>query len=85
MKNWFATTKTQPIHFDERNEHPGTSVGYARHDLAKFFLAVLNLTKPVRAMFVKDFNRLLTRLAQQDFFGTEGQCDPRGDHRDLDF
>jgi hypothetical protein len=28
------------------------------------------------------FNRKMDELLVQDAFGTEGQCDPRGDHRD---
>jgi hypothetical protein len=28
------------------------------------------------------FNTMLDDLLDEDFFGTEGQCDPRGDHRD---
>lgn len=27
------------------------------------------------------FDTLLDELLENDFFGTEGQCDPRGDHR----
>ena len=27
-------------------------------------------------------NQMLDDLLDQDFFGTEGQLDPRGDHRD---
>ncbi len=27
-------------------------------------------------------NRWLDRLRSEDTFGTEGQCDPRGDHRE---
>jgi hypothetical protein len=30
----------------------------------------------------EEFNRMLDTLLGEDFFGTEGQCDPRGDHRD---
>lgn len=29
----------------------------------------------------KEFNKMLDDLLEEDFFGTEGQCDPRGDHR----
>ena len=33
--------------------------------------------------FVADaFNQMLDTLLGEDFFGTEGQSDPRGDHRD---
>lgn len=28
------------------------------------------------------FNEWMDELLGLDFFGTEGQCDPRGDHRD---
>ena len=31
--------------------------------------------------FCKDFNKFLDERLCMDFFGTEGQCDPRGDHR----
>jgi hypothetical protein len=30
----------------------------------------------------KVFNMMLDELLSNDFFGTEGQNDPRGDHRD---
>jgi hypothetical protein len=32
--------------------------------------------------FCKDLDLFLNELAEQDAFGTEGQCDPRGDQRD---
>jgi hypothetical protein len=28
------------------------------------------------------FDDMLDRLLDEDYFGTEGQCDPRGDRRD---
>lgn len=31
---------------------------------------------------VDEFNAWMDRLHGEDFFGTEGQADPRGDHRD---
>lgn len=34
-----------------------------------------------REMFADDLNAFLDELASQDFFGTEGQLDPRGDKR----
>ena len=34
-----------------------------------------------RQAFCDDLNRFLDDLADQDAFGTEGQCDPRGDQR----
>jgi hypothetical protein len=35
-----------------------------------------------RQAFCDDLNRFLDSLADDDAFGTEGQCDPRGDQRD---
>jgi hypothetical protein len=32
--------------------------------------------------FLTDFNHFLDELRDNDVFGTEGQCDPRGDNRD---
>lgn len=32
--------------------------------------------------WVNELNKLLNNLLSEDFFGTEGQCDPRGDQRD---
>jgi hypothetical protein len=80
MKTWIATTKTDFT--VPRGDFLCLEIG-ARDKLAKFFLAVLNLSKVSRGMFVKDFTRLLNELGQQDFWGTEGQCDPRGDRREL--
>lgn len=34
-----------------------------------------------RQAFCDDLNRFLDALADEDAFGTEGQCDPRGDQR----
>lgn len=38
-------------------------------------------SKDERAVWVDAFNRMLDELLGEDFFGTEGQNDPRGDHR----
>lgn len=35
-----------------------------------------------REVWFEAFNEMLDSLASDDFFGTEGQCDPRGDQRD---
>lgn len=51
-------------------------------NLAKLFDAILQLPKDARTRFVGGLNRLLDDLLIEDFFGTEGQLDPRGDHRD---
>lgn len=32
--------------------------------------------------FCKAFDEFLDELVNHDFFGTEAQCDPRGDQRD---
>lgn len=32
-----------------------------------------------------ELDRMLTDLHESDFFGTEGQCDPRGDFREGDW
>lgn len=50
--------------------------------LAAAFSAVLDMPKRDREAFAKAFNGLLEELRCDDFFGTEGQCDPRGDGRD---
>jgi hypothetical protein len=51
-------------------------------NLANLFDSILQLSKKTRIDFVRQFDKLLTRLQQQDAFGTEGQHDPRGSHRD---
>lgn len=51
-------------------------------NLPVLFDSILQLPKGVRERFVVDLNRLLNDLLVEDFFGTEGQLDPRGDHRD---
>jgi len=35
----------------------------------------------VRATRAREINVFLDQLLRDDAFGTEGQCDPRGDHR----
>lgn len=50
--------------------------------LAPDFAAVLYLPKAQRAPFVRVLDKILDGLLAEDFFGTEGQNDPRGDHRD---
>jgi hypothetical protein len=51
-------------------------------NLAEIFDAVLQRPKNERALFVQAMDRMLDRLRDDDVFGTEGQIDPRGDHRD---
>lgn len=35
-----------------------------------------------REIWIGSLNKMCDDLLQQDFFGTEGQSDPRGDQRD---
>lgn len=49
---------------------------------AYLFDVILMLPKEEREAFVQQFNEFLDELVQEDFFGTEGQHDPRGSHRD---
>ena len=56
----------------------------ADSSLAEHFSRVLHMSKSERERFVTLFARALDELLAQDFFGTEGQSDPRGDHRDND-
>ena len=37
--------------------------------------------KEVRQIWIDDLNDMLDNMRDNDFFGTEGQCDPRGDNR----
>lgn len=48
---------------------------------AAFLHGILELPKAQRAELVPIIDGVLEDLAGQDFFGTEGQCDPRGDPR----
>jgi hypothetical protein len=49
--------------------------------LAITFIRILQLSSEDRAVIAEKFNEVLDELLDEDFFGTEGQCDPRGDHR----
>jgi len=52
--------------------------------LAKVFdntLVYLEKYPAISRDFCKRFNELLDNMLSEDAFGTEGQCDPRGDHR----
>ena len=50
--------------------------------LAVTLAGILKRSKADRRNIANKFNVMLDDLLAQDFFGTEGQCDPRGDHRD---
>lgn len=55
-------------------------------NMADVFEAILAMDKDDRKEIAKVFDRALEDLAEDDFFGTECQCDPRGDGRnDNDF
>lgn len=38
--------------------------------------------KQCKKFWVDSLNNMLDDMMSEDFFGTEGQCDPRGDNRD---
>lgn len=83
MKTWFATTKIPNIRI-EREYEDDEMYQRTRRNLADFFVAIILLSLQSRSFFVKDFERILNELGRSDFWGTEGQCDPRGDRRDED-
>lgn len=39
-------------------------------------------SKEEKKCWCVDLNYMLDNMLDEDFFGTEGQCDPRGDNRD---
>lgn len=47
----------------------------------KVFDAILDLPIDDQKVVLAQFDSVLTELANDDFFGTERQCDPRGDGR----
>ena len=50
--------------------------------LIKFAAWALAEPEDGKKLVCADLNDLLDRYAGEDAFGTEGQCDPRGDQRD---
>lgn len=82
MKSWIELSKVFPLMIVKNDDSSESFELRIRQGLSKFFLALLNLSKVTRSFFVNDFDWLLNSLGQQDFFGTEGQCDTRGDRRD---
>lgn len=44
-------------------------------------LNIKSLFKADQKVIFKQWNEVLDELLLNDFFGTEGQLDPRGDHR----
>lgn len=53
-----------------------------RTNLAQQFNAILGMPKVARESFAKELDHALDMLLEEDAFGTEGQNDPRGDHRE---
>jgi hypothetical protein len=52
-------------------------------DMRKFVASVAKDTNVKRRnQLAIEFNEWMDSLLGQDYFGTEGQNDPRGDHRD---
>lgn len=49
--------------------------------MAKLTVYALETEDEARQAFCDDLNRFLDDLSNEDAFGTEGQCDPRGDQR----
>lgn len=48
-------------------------------------IALVDQDADYSEMFAKALDRSLDEIGVADGFGTEGQCDPRGDFRDGDF
>lgn len=64
----------------EQNEH------YKRLTLTKMFEDMYNHIGDAELdteVFNEELHFFLDRLREDDYFGTEGQCDPRGDQRDV--
>jgi hypothetical protein len=61
-----------------------TTAKTVARDLRAFadFLEGDNASKEERVEVAAWLNEKLDEWLTQDAFGTEGQCDPRGDHRD---
>ena len=49
--------------------------------MGKAFVKILDMDKESRIVIAEEFDAVLEGLFEEDFFGTEGQLDPRGDHR----
>ena len=68
-------------------ENSDTAISAATRNaprLSECFRDVLDLPGTAHRAFAETLDRVLDDLLAQDFFGTEGQNDPRGDHRDDD-
>ena len=54
----------------------------AMNEVWKRLMNFIGKDKNKEMIVAEEFKVMLDTLLGDDFFGTEGQCDPRGDHRD---
>jgi hypothetical protein len=54
----------------------------AMNEVWKSLMNFVGKDKNKERIVAEEFKVMLDTLLGDDFFGTEGQCDPRGDHRD---
>jgi transcription elongation factor GreA-like protein len=54
----------------------------AMNEVWKRLMNFIGKDKNKERIVAEEFKVMLDTLLGDDFFGTEGQCDPRGDHRD---
>jgi len=54
----------------------------AMNEVWKSLMNFVGKDKNRERIVAEEFKVMLDTLFGDDFFGTEGQCDPRGDHRD---
>jgi hypothetical protein len=54
----------------------------AMNEVWKSLMNFVGKDKNRERIVAEEFKVMLDTLLGDDFFGTEGQCDPRGDHRE---
>ena len=54
----------------------------AMNEVWKRLMNFIGKDKNKERIVAEEFKVMLDTLLGDDFFGTEGQCDPRGDHRE---
>jgi hypothetical protein len=54
----------------------------AMNEVWKRLMNFIGKDKNKEMIVAEEFKVMLDTLLGDDFFGTEGQCDPRGDHRE---
>jgi hypothetical protein len=54
----------------------------AMNEVWKSLMNFVGKDKNKERIVAEEFKVMLDTLLGDDFFGTEGQCDPRGDHRE---